>query len=196
MAGWDLRYFGFMITRDSVFAFVSNIVMHTCAGHQTLQGQGACWSRVCSNLTYWLLLYLSILKNLFLGSREFRFFFSLFVYHGGEWLKWGQHWHTVPSSMHWRCLRYQVGPIPIDDGIGKEVATQITTTMATNKTFYTDSNGRDFIKRVCCMLAITTKYSHCFSLLSEKKKFFETWIKLRRMRSSSSVVTMQLKNEP
>lgn len=78
MAEWDLRYFGFMITRDSVFAFVSNIVMHTCAGHQTLQGQGACWSRVCSNLTYWLLLYLSILKNLFLGSREFRFFFFSF----------------------------------------------------------------------------------------------------------------------
>ncbi|XXG47128.1 hypothetical protein AAC387_Pa02g1821 [Persea americana] len=42
----------------------------------------------------------------------------------------------------------QVGPIPIDDGIGKELATQITTTMITSKTFYTDSNGRDFIKRV------------------------------------------------
>ncbi|PIA40881.1 hypothetical protein AQUCO_02400144v1 [Aquilegia coerulea] len=45
-------------------------------------------------------------------------------------------------------LNFQVGPIPIDDGIGKEVATQITTTMKTNKTFYTDSNGRDFIKRI------------------------------------------------
>lgn len=45
----------------------------------------------------------------------------------------------------------QVGPIPVDDGIGKEVATQIITNMETNKTFYTDSNGRDFIKRVSCM---------------------------------------------
>ncbi|RVX06841.1 putative alpha-mannosidase [Vitis vinifera] len=45
-------------------------------------------------------------------------------------------------------VEFAVGPIPIDDGIGKEVATQITTTMATNKTFYTDSNGRDFIKRI------------------------------------------------
>ena len=45
-------------------------------------------------------------------------------------------------------MEYQVGPIPIEDGIGKEVATQISTTMDTNKTFYTDSNGRDFIKRV------------------------------------------------
>ncbi|KAK9113343.1 hypothetical protein Syun_020140 [Stephania yunnanensis] len=45
-------------------------------------------------------------------------------------------------------VEFTVGPIPVDDGIGKEVATQIITTMKTNKTFYTDSNGRDFIKRV------------------------------------------------
>ncbi|KDP41855.1 hypothetical protein JCGZ_26873 [Jatropha curcas] len=45
-------------------------------------------------------------------------------------------------------VEFIVGPVPIDDGIGKEVATQIITTMATNKTFYTDSNGRDFIKRI------------------------------------------------
>jgi hypothetical protein len=43
----------------------------------------------------------------------------------------------------------QIGPIPVDDGIGKEITTQIRTAMKTNKTFYTDSNGRDFIKRVC-----------------------------------------------
>ncbi|XP_039823248.1 probable alpha-mannosidase At5g13980 isoform X5 [Panicum virgatum] len=41
-----------------------------------------------------------------------------------------------------------VGPIPTDDGNGKEVATEIVTNMATNKTFYTDSSGRDFIKRI------------------------------------------------
>ncbi|KAK9272279.1 hypothetical protein L1049_002650 [Liquidambar formosana] len=45
-------------------------------------------------------------------------------------------------------VEFIVGPIPIDDRIGKEVATQITTTMKTNKTFYTDSSGRDFIKRI------------------------------------------------
>lgn len=48
---------------------------------------------------------------------------------------------------------FQVGPIPIGDGIGKEIVTKITTSMETNKTFYTDSNGRDFIERVCCVLA-------------------------------------------
>ncbi|KAK9104022.1 hypothetical protein Scep_020866 [Stephania cephalantha] len=45
-------------------------------------------------------------------------------------------------------VEFTVGPIPVDDGIGKEIATQIITTMKTNKTFYTDSNGRDFIKRI------------------------------------------------
>uniref|UniRef100_A0A9I9CSZ6 Alpha-mannosidase n=1 Tax=Cucumis melo TaxID=3656 RepID=A0A9I9CSZ6_CUCME len=43
---------------------------------------------------------------------------------------------------------YQVGPIPVDDSVGKEVITRLTTNMVTNKTFYTDSNGRDFLKRV------------------------------------------------
>ncbi|KAK4417954.1 putative alpha-mannosidase [Sesamum alatum] len=45
-------------------------------------------------------------------------------------------------------VEFSVGPIPVDDGIGKEVVTQITTNLETNKTFYTDSNGRDFIQRI------------------------------------------------
>ncbi|KAJ6837233.1 putative alpha-mannosidase isoform X1 [Iris pallida] len=45
-------------------------------------------------------------------------------------------------------FEFRVGPIPTDDGVGKEVAMQITTAMMTNKTFYTDSSGRDFIKRI------------------------------------------------
>lgn len=42
----------------------------------------------------------------------------------------------------------KIGPIPTDDGIGKEVITRLSSNMATNKVFYTDSNGRDFLKRV------------------------------------------------
>ncbi|CAI8590688.1 unnamed protein product [Vicia faba] len=42
----------------------------------------------------------------------------------------------------------EIGPIPVDDGTRKEVITQFSTTMKTNKTFYTDSNGHDFIKRI------------------------------------------------
>ncbi|XP_068639714.1 alpha-mannosidase isoform X2 [Aristolochia californica] len=45
-------------------------------------------------------------------------------------------------------VEFTIGPIPTDDGVGKEVITRMTANMATNKTFYTDSNGRDFIKRV------------------------------------------------
>lgn len=45
-------------------------------------------------------------------------------------------------------VEFTVGPIPVDDGVGKEVITRMTTNMTTNKVFYTDSNGRDFIKRV------------------------------------------------
>uniref|UniRef100_A0A7N0UN86 Alpha-mannosidase n=1 Tax=Kalanchoe fedtschenkoi TaxID=63787 RepID=A0A7N0UN86_KALFE len=45
-------------------------------------------------------------------------------------------------------VEFIVGPIPIDDGIGKEVVTKISMEMQTNKTFYTDSSGRDFIKRI------------------------------------------------
>ncbi|CAK8542739.1 unnamed protein product [Lathyrus sativus] len=45
-------------------------------------------------------------------------------------------------------VEFTIGPIPVDDGTGKEIITQFSTTMKTNKTFYTDSNGRDFIKRI------------------------------------------------
>ncbi|PKA54015.1 alpha-mannosidase [Apostasia shenzhenica] len=45
-------------------------------------------------------------------------------------------------------FEFTIGPIPTEDGIGKEVITRLTTNMVTNKTFYTDSNGRDFIKRI------------------------------------------------
>uniref|UniRef100_A0A7N0T7N2 Alpha-mannosidase n=1 Tax=Kalanchoe fedtschenkoi TaxID=63787 RepID=A0A7N0T7N2_KALFE len=45
-------------------------------------------------------------------------------------------------------IEFTIGPIPIDNGIGKEITTQIKTNMKTNKTFYTDSNGRDFIERI------------------------------------------------
>ena len=42
----------------------------------------------------------------------------------------------------------QIGPIPVEDSLGKELVIKLTTPLRTNKTFYTDSNGRDFLKRV------------------------------------------------
>lgn len=44
-------------------------------------------------------------------------------------------------------IEYTIGPIPIDDGIGKEVVTRFISGIESNGTFYTDSNGREFISR-------------------------------------------------
>ena len=44
-------------------------------------------------------------------------------------------------------VEYVVGPVPVDDGIGKEVVLRYSTTIESNGNFYTDSNGRDFMKR-------------------------------------------------
>ncbi|XAR73763.1 Alpha-mannosidase [Bertholletia excelsa] len=45
-------------------------------------------------------------------------------------------------------FEFTVGPIPTEDGVGKEVITRMAANMVTNKVFYTDSNGRDFLRRV------------------------------------------------
>ncbi|KAL6220713.1 hypothetical protein ACLB2K_008469 [Fragaria x ananassa] len=45
-------------------------------------------------------------------------------------------------------VEFTIGPIPTEDYTGREVITRMTTNMTTDKVFYTDSNGRDFIKRV------------------------------------------------
>ncbi|KAG0461842.1 hypothetical protein HPP92_020318 [Vanilla planifolia] len=45
-------------------------------------------------------------------------------------------------------FEFTIGPIPTDDDFGKEVITRLTANMMTNKTFYTDSNGRDFLQRI------------------------------------------------
>ncbi|GMI86351.1 hypothetical protein like AT5G66150 [Hibiscus trionum] len=45
-------------------------------------------------------------------------------------------------------IEFTIGPIPMDDGVGKEIITQLTANMVTNKVFHTDSNGRDFLTRV------------------------------------------------
>ncbi|KAF8118095.1 hypothetical protein N665_0006s0095 [Sinapis alba] len=45
-------------------------------------------------------------------------------------------------------VEFIVGNIPIKDGVGKEVVTQISSSLKSNKTFYTDSSGRDYIKRI------------------------------------------------
>lgn len=56
----------------------------------------------------------------------------------------------------------KIGPIPLDDGVGKEIITRMTANMATDRTFYTDSNGRDFLKRVLFNFKILLIYYKSF----------------------------------
>lgn len=44
-------------------------------------------------------------------------------------------------------IEYTVGPIPIDDLRGKEIVARYTTSIKSNGVFFTDSNGREFLKR-------------------------------------------------
>ncbi|CAJ1052920.1 lysosomal alpha-mannosidase [Xyrichtys novacula] len=44
-------------------------------------------------------------------------------------------------------LEWTVGPLPIDDDLGKEVITRLDTSIDTNEYFYTDSNGREVLQR-------------------------------------------------
>jgi len=44
-------------------------------------------------------------------------------------------------------LEWQVGPIPVEDGIGKEVVVVYKTEIRSNGTFFTDSNGRQLVER-------------------------------------------------
>lgn len=44
-------------------------------------------------------------------------------------------------------VEYTCGSVPIDDNIGKEVITRYSTNLATQATWYTDSNGRETLQR-------------------------------------------------
>jgi hypothetical protein len=44
-------------------------------------------------------------------------------------------------------VEYEIGPIPIDDLRGKEIVTRYRAPIASKSVFYTDSNGREFLRR-------------------------------------------------
>ncbi|NXL54772.1 MA2B1 mannosidase, partial [Podilymbus podiceps] len=44
-------------------------------------------------------------------------------------------------------LEWTVGPIPVEDGWGKEIISRFETTLQTDARFYTDSNGRQVLER-------------------------------------------------
>jgi lysosomal alpha-mannosidase len=45
-------------------------------------------------------------------------------------------------------LEWTVGPIPIDDDIGKEIIIRYDTDIASASKYYTDANGREVLERI------------------------------------------------
>ena len=45
-------------------------------------------------------------------------------------------------------FEHTIGPIPVDDKLGKEIITRFDTNIESQSTFYTDANGREMKKRV------------------------------------------------
>ncbi len=62
----------------------------------------------------------------------------------GDWIKQTT---RVMKDKNFVEVEWTVGPVPIDDGVGKEVVTRFNTDIKNGKDFFTDSNGREFLKR-------------------------------------------------
>lgn len=64
--------------------------------------------------------------------------------------KWAEVQYKLADDDEFLEVEWTVGPIPIDDKVGKEVIVRIDTnqTLKSNSTWYSDSNGLEFVKRV------------------------------------------------
>jgi alpha-mannosidase len=60
---------------------------------------------------------------------------------------WVPQVHTLYKNAKDVEIDFLVGPILINDDMGKEVVTQFTIYILSNKEFFRDSNGRYFLKR-------------------------------------------------
>eukprot|EP00547_Thalassionema_nitzschioides_P006974 CAMPEP_0194203020 /NCGR_PEP_ID=MMETSP0156-20130528/2917_1 /TAXON_ID=33649 /ORGANISM="Thalassionema nitzschioides, Strain L26-B" /LENGTH=1049 /DNA_ID=CAMNT_0038928679 /DNA_START=43 /DNA_END=3192 /DNA_ORIENTATION=- len=61
---------------------------------------------------------------------------------------WIEHYLRLYKGKSYVEMEYKIGPIPINDTVGKEVVTQYKCNIDNNGAFFTDSNGREFQKRV------------------------------------------------
>lgn len=62
-----------------------------------------------------------------------------------SWVK--QVTRIIPGQ-NYAEVEYVVGPIPTTEGRGKEIVSRLSTSIQSDDIFFTDSNGRHFIKRV------------------------------------------------
>lgn len=60
---------------------------------------------------------------------------------------WIKQTTRVMKGLPYVEVEYTIGPIPIDDKRGKEIVTRLETPIESNDTFFTDSNGREFLER-------------------------------------------------
>jgi lysosomal alpha-mannosidase len=61
---------------------------------------------------------------------------------------WGSQVVRLYAGTNHVEFEWTVGPIPIDDNVGKEVISRFSTPLKTNATFYTDANGREVLQRI------------------------------------------------
>ena len=64
-----------------------------------------------------------------------------------QWTSWLGQVIRIYKDENFVLFDWVVGPIPIDDKIGKEVILKYDSNLKSNGTFYTDANGRQLIKR-------------------------------------------------
>lgn len=70
---------------------------------------------------------------------------------------------TGTFSQHVVEFEWLVGPIPIDDGFGKEIISRFYSDIKSGQSFYTDANGREILKR-------TIDFRETFDLDNEEKE--------------------------
>ena len=59
-----------------------------------------------------------------------------------QWNEWVSQTIRVYEDEEYVEFDWIVGPIPVNDNMGKEVITRYETNLISDKTFYTDANGR------------------------------------------------------
>ncbi|KAI5054059.1 hypothetical protein GOP47_0031048, partial [Adiantum capillus-veneris] len=65
-----------------------------------------------------------------------------------EFAPWIYQVNRLYKGKDYAELEYVIGAIPIEDDVGKDVIIRFTSSVGSDTSFYTDSNGRDFIKRI------------------------------------------------
>ncbi|CAM4610488.1 unnamed protein product [Lepidochelys kempii] len=93
-------------------------------------------------------------------------------------------------------LEWTVGPIPVDDGLGKEIISRFETSLQTDGRFYTDSNGREILERrrdyratwnLSQTEAVAGNYYPVNSRIYIKNKKFQLTVLTDRSQGGSSV---------